>query len=941
MIKMSKTLVTVKLEKQGKCILDWYAISVTPEQNFSHVFEAISQASSHALNVSRFKEPVRLDEFKDGRIFMLQNISGTEKNKIEVSWSLSVVDCVKNFGYNSILFSMVPKAVVNPAPLDAFDLLKEGQQKLSRDHIKYPDKIGSGNNVRGDFRLFNDIVDMLKENQHGFTQGCEKTSGKELVKAICDGLYYILPHLDRFKQRYITLPSYFKTIYSEDDSGSFVQTYNNPEAHKHKVHQLDNQVLHTNAQNLYRCLSYPFINVPRLKPLQEATQLLADACDKMSSYLQNNNQSMIKVHLSTEPIRQPGDGNSDDLRFLKGTVRTSQSIVDRYSCVEKLLNAKEPFFPVLLNDVAPLDRKDRYFFVKEIQLPMNVEIYSFHRGNSMGTLWFIWKSGDSVDMQKSNAILHQIEKDIPVYHTRAMKREFIDRYSLVISNKSVLNNVYSYLTGDPSSKASKVSRDVQARLNLMLQSGDTDLVNDLRAFNEGQPEKYDIFWDAIGAFINKYELQAVDDRRHGSIAHMGMAMSIHDLITQVKKDLPEDVGVPSVEWVRLQFWPKNAFYKNAVQYTGKFDLKFKVQSRQLDGNHVDGHYCAALFRYLKSFAVKYRDNAVMICMDDKNHIAIGEPGTPLAAVNRGKKVVVSKNVQFSCSDHDMNAKAKLTPSVELVCDIPENIDQSFYRGTVAVSLKDSIFEASSPMRHAAEIRQTVSQTGNLGKSIRILYSDGGPDHRVTYPSVQLSLMCMFILDDLDVLIAGRTAPMMSWSNPCEKIMCILNLGLQMVTVERTVSTPEFERQMQSLATMKAIRDYADKNEHFKENFMSCIKPVKESVSAVFERLSLKGTPFKVTQPASDLLIEEMSNSIGQIDASIVDPKSMTSKDVNSKSELQKFLKHCCTIRKYFFMIKKCGQVPCPEGICKQPRLPMDIFSTIHVLPGEIFLCFIS
>ena len=215
-----------------------------------------------------------------------------------------------------------------------------------------------------------------------------------------------------------------------------------------------------------------------------------------------------------------------------------------------------------------------------------------------------------------------------------MKREFRDRFSLVINNKSVLNIVYSYLTGDPSSQPSKIIKDVQARLDLILQSGDTDLVYDLRAVNEGQPEKHEKFWDAVGAFIKRYELQAVDDHRHGSISHMGMAMSIQDLITQVKKDLPDDAMVPSTESVRLQFWPKNAFYKNVVQYTAKFDLKFKVQSRQLDGSHVDGDYCAALLRYVKSFAVKYRENSCMICMDDKNHIAVGEPGTSLATVKR-------------------------------------------------------------------------------------------------------------------------------------------------------------------------------------------------------------------------------------------------------------------------------------------------------------------
>lgn len=215
-------------------------------------------------------------------------------------------------------------------------------------------------------------------------------------------------------------------------------------------------------------------------------------------------------------------------------------------------------------------------------------------------------------------------------------------------------------------------------------------------------------------------------------------------------------------------------------------------------------------------------------MDDKNQICIGETGTPLAAVNRGKKVVVSKNVQFSASDHDMNVKAKLTPSVLMINDIPGSVEDSFYRATVSVGLKDSIFEPSTLMRHAAEMRQALSRTGNLDKLIRMFYSDGGPDHRVTYPSVQLSLIAMYALYDLDVLLAARTAPMMSWSNPCEKIMCILNLGLQLLTLERSALSPEFEKKMQSLSTMKAIREYAESNEAFKNSFMSSLSTVKKS-----------------------------------------------------------------------------------------------------------------
>ena len=44
------------------------------------------------------------------------------------------------------------------------------------------------------------------------------------------------------------------------------------------------------------------------------------------------------------------------------------------------------------------------------------------------------------------------------------------------------------------------------------------------------------------------------------------------------------------------------------------------------------------------------------------------------------------------------------------------------------------------------------------KPIMMLYSDGGPDHRVNYVSVQLSLIAPWKMHDLDALIAVRTPP---------------------------------------------------------------------------------------------------------------------------------------------------------------------------------------
>ena len=77
--------------------------------------------------------------------------------------------------------------------------------------------------------------------------------------------------------------------------------------------------------------------------------------------------------------------------------------------------------------------------------------------------------------------------------------------------------------------------------------------------------------------------------------------------------------------------------------------------------------------------------------------------------------------------------------------------------------------------------------------VLLMYTDGGPDHRVNYLSVKIALIALFRDLNLDILIALRTAPSNSWANPVERIMSIVNIGLQGVGVMRQKMSDEFER----------------------------------------------------------------------------------------------------------------------------------------------------
>ena len=122
-----------------------------------------------------------------------------------------------------------------------------------------------------------------------------------------------------------------------------------------------------------------------------------------------------------------------------------------------------------------------------------------------------------------------------------------------------------------------------------------------------------------------------------------------------------------------------------------------IQIRQLHLNHIDSHYASAIFRYLKELAIKFKDHTWLVFLDDKHRCKIGEPEHPVAAIERGKQVVVTTNETFAVSDHDFT-KCSLIPSVTMLCNIPDNMEGSFYRGQVNIGLKDAAFQASSALR---------------------------------------------------------------------------------------------------------------------------------------------------------------------------------------------------------------------------------------------------
>ena len=460
------------------------------------------------------------------------------------------------------------------------------------------------------------------------------------------------------------------------------------------------------------------------------------------------------------------------------------------SQVDSALLTSVPFQKINVSEYAPTDKRQKYLFIRELEkgLSCPIFLFTYSHGSNVGNYYYLWKapSAQTADLCSSEnlRVVDQIRSEIPVFHTRMMRREFYQMYGRISphSKPYILRSIYQSLTHDSTVARTTAEEEVDQRVAEALMMEDADIMIDLRELNcNGGKDCYAIFWKECSQFLSS--CTAVHERRHDQVTYMAKAISIQDLIEQVGKNCPENTPIPSEAWVRLNFCPRNPHTKASKRYTGRLEAKHMIQKRQFRKQHPDGHFCAALFRYMRDFAIKFRSISLFVCIDDKHRVKVGEPNFPVAAVERGRHVIVSSHETFEVGDHDF-CKFSLIPSVILINDIPETAEGSWYRGQVIIGIKEAAFEPSSPIRHATELHKCLAHRME-NRHILFLYADGGPDHRLTYLTVQLSLIALYLTLNLDVLIAGRTAPSHSWANPVERIMSIINLGMQCIGIMRS------------------------------------------------------------------------------------------------------------------------------------------------------------
>lgn len=151
-------------------------------------------------------------------------------------------------------------------------------------------------------------------------------------------------------------------------------------------------------------------------------------------------------------------------------------------------------------------------------------------GGPVGNYLFIWPIQDHVTLEaalkENQKVISQIQSDVPVYHRRALRKKLISKFGRISPNTSLasLREFYRVASGDQSASLTTAKGEIDERLREALEMEDPELIINLRRENEGQSNRFDVFWKKMKSFLD--ESSAVHERRHGDVTYMAKAISV-------------------------------------------------------------------------------------------------------------------------------------------------------------------------------------------------------------------------------------------------------------------------------------------------------------------------------------------------------------------------------------------------------------------------------
>ena len=200
---------------------------------------------------------------------------------------------------------------------------------------------------------------------------------------------------------------------------------------------------------------HDYVHFTSYRALFEDIEQLVQAMNKYRTYLLQVEEKMKERHCSPVPLRQP---LSDSLLEIR---EANLETLSEYQCILQKLSEMNEYEPLHLLDFMPDDRFERRSWLQRLSLSVPFALYAYQHGNYLGTEHFVWKLSEERSDSKNVQAVMKLNEGIKVYYTRAMRKQFIEKYSHRINlPKMVLRQIYKELSGDSSASESSQQGEI-------------------------------------------------------------------------------------------------------------------------------------------------------------------------------------------------------------------------------------------------------------------------------------------------------------------------------------------------------------------------------------------------------------------------------------------------------------------------------------------------
>ena len=164
--------------------------------------------------------------------------------------------------------------------------------------------------------------------------------------------------------------------------------------------------------------------------IREPVEKLAQSLHGYSTYLLSQSKKVTANHALLHPVH--ADDNSVSFLVPVSTIRPT--VCERYKPLNDTLSQKQEYEPILLSEFCPDNAIKRRNYIDNTSQGIQHHCAKFTHafGGGKPSLHFIWRlpmdSSGEESMQRNMAVIDKLKADLPVYHTRAMRKAAVGSF---------------------------------------------------------------------------------------------------------------------------------------------------------------------------------------------------------------------------------------------------------------------------------------------------------------------------------------------------------------------------------------------------------------------------------------------------------------------------------------------------------------------------------